>query len=119
MDFYLMSDYDLSKIANRYGVIYKRRPDTSCLEILGDMYRSVMVVDGCQFITESTKNILENKEVEVYGFTNPKKALDFLKENPEKTPECVITDYSMLGMNGLELIKQIRELKEGIHAAQI
>ncbi|MBC8159942.1 MAG: response regulator [Roseiflexaceae bacterium] len=27
----------------------------------------------------------------------------------ERTPDLIITDYNMLGMNGLELIKQVRE----------
>src|SRR6056297_2415965 len=47
---------------------------------------------------------------EVTTETAPGDALDRLR-SPERAFDCVITDYRMPGMNGIELLDQIREFE--------
>jgi two-component system response regulator RpfG len=75
--------------------------------------RKVLVVDD-----ESTgRNILTKiiqqaeKDVSVVAFDNPLEGLKWLDTNH---PNLIITDYRMPGMNGVELIKKIRE-KDNCH----
>jgi DNA-binding response OmpR family regulator len=41
-------------------------------------------------------------------------ALDILKNSPEGRIETIVSDYQMPGTNGLELLKQVRDLNETI-----
>ncbi|MCP4488904.1 MAG: response regulator [Gammaproteobacteria bacterium] len=70
--------------------------------------RKVLIVDD-----ESTGRIIMSKiiqqaedDVSVDSFENPIAALDWLDNNH---PDLIITDYRMPDINGVELIRQIRE----------
>lgn len=70
--------------------------------------RKVLIVDD-----ESTGRTILSKiiqqvedDIGVEAFDNPQKALNWLDNNH---PDLIITDYRMPEMNGIELIKKIRE----------
>jgi two-component system response regulator RpfG len=70
--------------------------------------RKVLIVDD-----ESTGRIILSKiiqqvedDIGVVAFDNPQDALNWLDDNH---PDLIITDYRMPEMNGIELIKKIRE----------
>jgi CheY-like chemotaxis protein len=56
-----------------------------------------------------TKLFLEeiDKEVEVISKLNPEDALKYIKE--PNSFDCIISDYKMLPMNGIELAEKVRE----------
>ncbi len=56
-----------------------------------------------------TKMFLEkiDKEVEVISKLNPEDALKDIKESDSF--DCIISDYKMLSMNGIELAEKVRE----------
>ena len=65
--------------------------------------RSVAVVDDDEAVCDSTCVLLE-----IYGFavrTYLSGAI-FLKDNPDV--DCIVVDYHMLGLNGLELASELR-----------
>jgi FixJ family two-component response regulator len=65
--------------------------------------RSVAVVDDDEAVCDSTRVLLE-----IYGFavrTYLSGAI-FLKDNPDV--DCIVIDYHMPGLNGLELAAQLR-----------
>ena len=49
----------------------------------------------------------------VVTFTDPEHALEHFKEN-QSDYALVLTDYKMPGMNGMELIKQIKDKKPSV-----
>ena len=70
--------------------------------------RKVLIVDdestGRTILTKIIQQVEE--EVSVAAFDNPLEALKWLDLNH---PDLIITDYRMPDMNGIELIRQIRE----------
>ena len=70
--------------------------------------RKVLVVDDESTGRTILTKIIQQAEDDVYveAYDNPLEALKWLDSNH---PDLIITDYRMPGMNGVELIKQIRE----------
>lgn len=67
---------------------------------------SILVVDDEPMMTDVIKMLLPlYLEVEVLTTNSPTEALDILAKNPIS---LLITDYFMPGMNGLELIRNVR-----------
>ena len=70
--------------------------------------RKVLIVDdettGRTILTKIIQQV-EN-DVNVEAFDNPLKALDWLDNNH---PDLIVTDYRMPDMNGVDLIRKIRE----------
>jgi two-component system, NarL family, nitrate/nitrite response regulator NarL len=68
---------------------------------------SLILIDDHQIVLDGLKLMFENdsdfKLINTY--TNPEQALKFIGNNPV---DIVVTDYSLPGMNGLELIDKIK-----------
>lgn len=69
----------------------------------------VVYVDDQEDIVWSTTRLLARNcpELEVESFTDPKDALDAVKQNP---PDILVTDLRMEGMSGLELMVAARKV---------
>ena len=66
----------------------------------------VLVVDDLDLLRDFTKNFLEAAGLSVQVAGLGSEALQMLEELPEP-PDILFTDYSMPGMNGVELIEQV------------
>lgn len=69
--------------------------------------RIVAVIDDDPAVCDSTCMLLEAYEFEALTYQS---ATEFLKESPEVS--CLVVDYHMPGLNGLELTSELR--KRGI-----
>ena len=69
---------------------------------------NIMIVDDESVQVETLSRGLKSKGYQVYGAQNSEEALEYLNYNHEKI-DMVITDYAMPGMDGMELLKKIRE----------
>lgn len=65
----------------------------------------VAILDDDESLLEVLKLFLD-EEFETHAFTDPKKAIEFLKEN---TVHCLVLDYHMGDKGGSGLIKEISE----------
>ncbi|MFH1861566.1 MAG: response regulator, partial [bacterium] len=66
----------------------------------------IMIVDDEAAIVSSLREYLERERFEVLGFTDSQTAL---KEFAEFHPDLLIVDVVMPGMDGVELVKKIRQ----------
>src|SRR3954451_18985521 len=67
--------------------------------------RIVYVIDDEKAVRDSVAFLLEARELCVQGFPS---AGEFLAAAPSLAPGCVLTDVQMPGMDGLELLRDIR-----------
>ncbi len=72
------------------------------------MSKSILIVDDSTTMIMSLKVMLEMSGFAVITANNGVEALNKLKSGTK--PDLIITDVNMPTMNGLELIKNIREL---------
>lgn len=70
--------------------------------------RSILLVDDEEIILESLGSILRNEGYNVTAVENGEKALELFKK---KSFPFVITDLMMGGMNGIEVLEQIKKIK--------
>ena len=77
-----------------------------------------MVVDDHYDIVDVLQIALQKEGFRVHGFTDPVLALDCY-ETGHKKFALVITDMKMPGMNGVELVSKIKEIKQDIQAILI
>jgi two-component system OmpR family response regulator len=68
----------------------------------------IVVVDDVPTIGELLVRFLSKKDYEVISFTKGTDALEYLKQNQA---DLVITDMYMPDMNGLEVIKNVRDIR--------
>jgi two-component system, LuxR family, response regulator FixJ len=71
----------------------------------------VHIVDDDEGLRESLAFLLRSAALEVRSFESAKA---FLDELPHAVPGCVITDVRMPDMNGIELLRRLKELKLGV-----
>ena len=69
----------------------------------------ILLVDDDSDIVNLFKELLENKNYEVIGFTNPLEALKNYKTNWNRYG-LVISDIRMPGMTGFDLLKNIKKI---------
>jgi len=69
------------------------------------MPRVCLVVDDSRVIRKVARRILEAHGYSVTEAENGQKALDTCRQN---MPECVLLDWNMPVMNGLDFLKQLR-----------
>ena len=69
-------------------------------------YLTVLYVEDDDEVRENITNTISNIVKKVYSASNAKEALEIYDEIK---PDIIFTDIDMEGMNGLELIKEIRE----------
>jgi DNA-binding NtrC family response regulator len=70
----------------------------------------ILLVDDEPDILTVISEYLKMSEFQVYPFSDPTKALDYFKQNPELF-SLVLADIRMPGMNGIELSKRIVEIR--------
>lgn len=68
--------------------------------------RSVYIVDDDRAVRESTALYLETQALTVRTFSS---AAEFLEAAPAVAPGCVLTDLRMPGMDGLELLRRLKQ----------
>jgi len=68
--------------------------------------RAVYIVDDDDAVRESTALYLDAQGLSVRGFAS---AQEFLEAASSVAPGCVLTDMRMPGMDGLELLRWLRE----------
>ena len=68
--------------------------------------RIVYVIDDEEAVRDSVAFLLEAHELRVQSFSS---ADEFLAAAPSLTPGCVLTDMRMPGMDGLDLLRHIKE----------
>jgi len=68
----------------------------------------IIHVDDEPFVLEITREILQSfdREVEMRSSTSPKEAIELVKE---KEPDCVLSDFNMPEMDGIEFTRRLRE----------
>ena len=69
---------------------------------------NILVVDDEAEQLDSLRVGLKSRRFNVFEALNAEDALKRLNHGPEKI-DIVITDYAMPGMNGMELLKKLRE----------
>ena len=76
--------------------------------IAAPLERKVLVVDDDPDILLFIRDVLEAKGIHVTDATNGKKAIDIIKNDVRGEIVCVITDFFMPQMNGVELCNEVR-----------
>ena len=69
---------------------------------------SILFVEDEHIILQSVKDMLEDKVRNLYLAMNAKEALELFKKHK---PDVVITDIKMPGMDGLDLLREIKKIK--------
>jgi len=69
----------------------------------------VVLVDDDSDVLTVLKQNLEANNYQVYAFDNPIKALEYIQST--NSPQLLITDIRMPGMNGFELARQTNSCK--------
>ena len=71
----------------------------------------VHVIDDDEAIRQSLEFLLHAAKMVVKTYSS---AASFLEALPGIGPGCIVTDVRMPGMNGIELLRRLRELKVGV-----
>lgn len=72
----------------------------------------ILIVDDDPIVAESLEELLGGFGYEVMSSLGGQEAIDLLKSE-QRSPDAIITDVFMPGMNGLQLMKAIKELRIG------
>jgi DNA-binding NtrC family response regulator len=70
-----------------------------------DVFNVLLVDDEEEFLETLVKR-LKKRNLPVAGVSSGEKAIEYLKEN---SPDVVVLDMKMPGMNGLETLRQIKK----------
>ncbi len=69
---------------------------------------SILVVDDEQRFVDEIEEFLKNKKFKVFSASHPFKALELVKAH---APDIAILDIRLPGMNGLDLLHEIKKIK--------
>lgn len=75
--------------------------------------KNILVVDDEPLLVRINKRQLENKGYSVSGCTESSDALELFTKDPDSF-HLLLTDLTMPGMSGIELIKQIHHHSPGL-----
>jgi len=75
------------------------------------MNKKILIVDDEANFVEIMKQRIESWGYEVTSALNGKEALDFFTA---RKPDVLILDYFMPDINGIDLLKKIREIDQGV-----
>ncbi|TXT41262.1 MAG: PAS/PAC sensor hybrid histidine kinase [Comamonadaceae bacterium] len=94
------------------------RAPTASIEKLPDMGvgQSVMVVDDDEALVFLLKRLLTRKGYRVITFTDPLQALTQLRD-PAFTCNLLVTDYNMPGYSGVDLLRDVQQLRPHLPVA--
>ncbi len=73
--------------------------------------KRILVVDDEENVSQLLKKVLSKEGYNVVTFTNPLESLKFLEEN---LTDIIISDIKMPEMNGLDLLKKVKEIDNSI-----
>ena len=73
---------------------------------------TILVVEDNSYIRNLACSILKKQEYNVLTAKNGVEALNVLNVYGSKVVDMIITDYQMPEMNGLELMKRIKQMEE-------
>ncbi len=76
----------------------------------------ILYVDDEKALVTVSKMIIKKLGYQVTGFTNPAEALESFRANPNAY-DAIISDYSMPGITGFNLIKSMRDIRPHFPAA--
>ncbi|UVS69888.1 response regulator [Nitrososphaera viennensis] len=76
--------------------------------------KSILIVDDERDILTVIEQMLEELNMTVDSFTDPKKALESFRINPTKY-DLIISDFRMPQMSGLDFIYNIRQLNPTVN----
>ena len=76
----------------------------------------VMIVDDSETLRLSVKKMLETGGLEVLEADNGAKGLEVFRNNSEVI-KLILTDYNMPEMDGIAMVRKIRELPKGADVA--
>ena len=66
--------------------------------------RAIAIIDDDAAVCDSTRFLLETYEFDVHTYQS---GADFLRDNP--VIACLIVDYHMPGLNGLDVVTELRK----------
>lgn len=69
----------------------------------------VLLIDDDKFSLQVMKMTLEKAGLSVVTSSDPIAALEILKSNPKSHFACIITDYQMPGIDGIEVVREAKE----------
>ena len=72
--------------------------------------KRVLYVDDEESIVSLMTRLLGRRGYRVTGYTDPRKALEAVRANPDQF-DLAVTDYNMPGMSGLEVAQALREIR--------
>ena len=84
------------------------------LQTMNAQARMIAVVDDDAAVCDSTRVLLEAYNFKVRTYLS---GVDFLRENPEVS--CVIVDYQMPSLNGLDFVSELRQRRSAVPAIMI
>ena len=87
----------------------KQKSQVKKNEILAIGIGRILLIDDQQEIVDICKKILRKMNYKVDCFTDPKKAMQAYRKNPN-IYDLVMSDYMMPGLSGAEVCKEIRKL---------
>lgn len=76
----------------------------------------ILVVDDEEVVLELFHKILKKEEYTVLAANNGKHALEIVER---KRPDLVVLDLKMPGMNGIEILRQIKKIDKNIEVIMI
>ncbi len=70
---------------------------------------TIVLVDDEDMVVTSIKSFLTlETDYDIHGFTSPREALDFIKEN---RVDVVVSDYLMPDIDGISFLAQVKEIQ--------
>lgn len=79
--------------------------------------KRVMCVDDSPIMLSKLKQLIENLGYEVCGVLQS--GLDALKRYPELQPDVITMDITMPGIDGIETVKQLKQLDAGVRIVMV
>jgi len=76
--------------------------------------QAIVIVDDDESVRESLRRLMESEGFAVHAFSN---GPELLNEASLPAMGCLVVDYQMPAMNGLELVSALRGLRGGLLVA--
>jgi len=98
-------------------ITYVIRKDTRVMHSLKELKMSkLLIVDDEPDVREFAKNFFVKRKLEVDTAASGSEAIDLVKKSK---PELILLDLRMEGIDGLETLKQIKEIDKNIKVIMV